>query len=122
MNEFFRDFNEIDISDFSVVLDARFRLNYANVVKYFIDFYCRRLENNATKIFSLILFIVKLISLTDYYVMSCSRLEISSFRRFFNVDVIFVEIIFYFEINKIFFYSFVLDHEIDKNSKHQIIV
>jgi hypothetical protein len=120
-NRFFRCFLEFD-DEFDDEFIARFRLNDTNVAQYLIDFDNWYVEKKSTKIFSFFLFVVKLKSLTNNQVMSYLDLEIAFFDDFFDSCMIFVRIIFNFEIYRIFFHFFIFDHVVDNNSKHQIII
>ncbi len=54
--------------------------------------------------------------------MSYFDIEIAFFDRFFDFCMIFVRVIFDFEVYEIFFHSLTFDHVVDNNSKHQIII
>ncbi len=105
---FLCDFDEFVIFWILVDFNARFDfwLIHVNVVEWFINLYCWYFENNSSKFFSFLLLIMKLICLTNYYIMSCLNFKISSFCNLFNLDVFLVRIFFYFEINWIFFHFF----------------
>jgi hypothetical protein len=65
---------------------------------------------------------VKLKDLINNQIMSYFDLEIASLDDFFDFCVISVRIIFCLEVYWVFFHSFIFDHVVDSNSKHQIII